>query len=89
MGKICFFVNRKISPAGDKQYSTLLIEEQFRSLIKRKIIMSKKISPLDNHANQQNSNKGTSNFNNQYKAVMDNRSRQLNPNNPLYKEGKK
>lgn len=49
--------------------------------------MSKQ-SNLNNHANQLNSNKGTSGFNKQYQAVLNNRSNQLNPNNKLYKGGK-
>ena len=45
-------------------------------------------TPLENSANQQNANKGTSGFNSAYKAAMDNHANQLNPNNPLYKGGK-
>lgn len=41
---------------------------------------------LDNHANQLNANRGTSGYNNQYKAAMDNHANQLNPNNPEYKK---
>ncbi len=47
--------------------------------------MSKKhYSPLENSANQQNSNKGTSGFNQAYRSAMNNHSNQLNPNNFLY-----
>ena len=47
--------------------------------------MSKKhYTPQENHANQLNSNKGTSGFNEAYKTRMDNHANQLNPNNPLY-----
>jgi hypothetical protein len=49
-------------------------------------------TPLENSANQQNANKGTSGFNSAYKAAMDNHANQLNPNNSLYgrnKPGKK
>lgn len=42
-----------------------------------------------NHqADIKNSNKGTSGTNSTYKAAMDNRSNQLNPNNSNYKGGK-
>lgn len=47
------------------------------------------MKPIDNHANQCNANKGTSGFNAQYKAAMDNRANQLNPNNSLYQGGLK
>lgn len=42
-------------------------------------------TPQENSTNQQNSNKGTLGGNDAYKAAMDNRANQLNPNNPLYK----
>lgn len=43
--------------------------------------MSKdKIKPEDNQSNMQNSNKGTDGINEQYQKVLDNRSKQLNPN---------
>ena len=48
----------------------------------------KKYTSIDNHANQLNSNRGTSGFNKQYKAVQTNRSVQMNPNSKLYKRGK-
>jgi len=40
--------------------------------------MSKKISPQDNSANQQNANKGTAGTNKQNSQTEGNRSRQLN-----------
>ena len=46
----------------------------------------KKYTSLDNHANQLNSNRGTSGFNKQYKAVQTNRSVQKNPTSKLYRE---
>lgn len=43
----------------------------------------------NNHkANQNNPNPNTSGNNDAYQKVLDNRSNQLNPNNPIYK-GKK
>ena len=39
----------------------------------------------NNHSNQRNSNKGTSGHNDAYQKGLDNRSNQLNPNNPLYR----
>ena len=48
--------------------------------------MSKKAN--DHKANQANDNKGTSGTNEAYQKMLDNRSKQLNPNNALYK-GKK
>ena len=43
----------------------------------------------NNHkANQKNSNPGTSGTNTEHQKVLDNRSNQLNPNNPLYKSKK-
>jgi hypothetical protein len=42
--------------------------------------MSNKIKPQDNNSNQKNSNSGTSGKNPQYKAKVDNRANQLNPN---------
>ena len=42
----------------------------------------------NNKSNQRNANKNTSGTNDTYQKVLDNRSRQLNPNNPLY-NGKK
>lgn len=40
----------------------------------------------NNHkANQKNQNQGTSGTNTPHQKVLDNRSNQLNPNNPLYK----
>ena len=41
-------------------------------------------TPLENHANQCNANKGTSGTNDAYQVMLDNRANQLNPNNPLY-----
>lgn len=49
--------------------------------------MSKKISPKDNSANQQNPNKGTDGTNKQYDQNQGNRGKQLNPNQQ--KGGKK
>tara|TARA_R110002012_G_scaffold115666_1_gene262648 strand:- start:655 stop:837 length:183 start_codon:yes stop_codon:yes gene_type:complete len=46
--------------------------------------MTKKISPANNQANQQNPNKGTDGVNQQYAKVQGNRGKQLNKN-----EGKK
>lgn len=46
--------------------------------------MSKQTN-LNNHANQLNTNEGTSGFNKAYTAAMNNRANQLNPNNSLYK----
>jgi hypothetical protein len=47
----------------------------------------------DHKSNQVNDNKGTSGHNDAYKQAQDNRSNQLNPNNPIYqgsgKGGKK
>jgi hypothetical protein len=42
--------------------------------------MSKKITPKQNQANQQNPNKGTSGTNKQYSQSQGNRGKQLNPN---------
>lgn len=42
--------------------------------------MSKKISPANNSANQQNANRGTSGTNRQYDQVHGNRGGQMNPN---------
>ncbi|WP_305374007.1 alpha-amylase [Photobacterium leiognathi] len=43
----------------------------------------------NNHkANQSNSNKGTSGLNSAYQKALNNRSNQLNPNNPRF-QGKK
>ena len=47
------------------------------------------MKPIDNHANQLNPNKGTSGFNDQYKARMDNRANQLNSNNRKFQGGNK
>lgn len=47
------------------------------------------MKPIDNHANQCNANKGTSGHNAQYQAMLDNRSRQLNPIDSKYQGGKK
>lgn len=47
------------------------------------------MKPQDNSANQQNPNKGTSGYNKQYQAMLDNRSRQLNPLDAKYQGGKK
>jgi len=47
------------------------------------------MKPEDNSANQQNANKGTSGYNKQYQAMLDNRSRQLNPEDVKYQGGKK
>ncbi len=41
--------------------------------------MEKKITPPDNSSDQQNSNGGTTGFNERYQKAQDNRSRQLNP----------
>lgn len=41
--------------------------------------MSKKITPVDNQANIQNPNKGTSGTNRQYDQAQGNRGKQLNP----------
>ena len=52
--------------------------------------MAKKhYTPQENSANQQNSNKGTSGFNKAYKAAMNNKANQMNPNNKLYNTGKR
>lgn len=43
----------------------------------------------NNHkANQGNDNEGTSGTNKEHQKVLDNRSRQLNPNHPEYKGSK-
>jgi hypothetical protein len=42
--------------------------------------MSKKITPQQNQANQQNANKGTSGVNKQYSQVQGNKGKQLNTN---------
>ena len=42
--------------------------------------MSKKTPPSDNHANQQNPNKGTPGQNDAHKAATDNRGNQKDPN---------
>ena len=39
-----------------------------------------KIKPTNNHANQKNSNKGSSGTNRQYDQAQGNRGKQLNPN---------
>ncbi|MGB3468407.1 MAG: hypothetical protein WBA74_24190 [Cyclobacteriaceae bacterium] len=44
--------------------------------------MSDKIKPEDNESNQQNANEGTSGTNDQYQKALDNRSRQLNDQDP-------
>ena len=49
-------------------------------MIAKEIIMSKKTPPIDNHANQQNSNKGTSGENSAHHAKRDNTANQKNPN---------
>lgn len=41
---------------------------------------SKKISPKNNSANQQNANKGTSGVSKQYSQAQGNKGKQLNPN---------
>ena len=46
----------------------------------KKKIQSRKISPSDNSANQQNPNKGTSGTNKAYDQAQGNRGKQLNPN---------
>jgi hypothetical protein len=45
------------------------------------MIMTKKITPQDNHANQKNANKGQRGVNEQFAKVHGNRGKQLNPNN--------
>jgi len=42
--------------------------------------MTKKVTPKNNSANQQNANKGTSGQNKQNSQVHGNRGKQLNPN---------
>lgn len=42
--------------------------------------MKKKISPIDNQANEQNANKGTDGVNKQYAQVQGNKGKQKNPN---------
>lgn len=42
--------------------------------------MSKKITPQQNQANQQNANKGTTGINKQFSQNQGNRGKQLNPN---------
>ena len=42
--------------------------------------MSKKVTPKNNQANQQNANKGTSGTNKQYSQAQGNRGKQLNSN---------
>lgn len=46
--------------------------------------MADKIKPEDNVSNMQNPNPDTKGINAQFKAAQDNRSNQLNPNNPAY-----
>ena len=46
----------------------------------KKKIQSRKVSPSDNSANQQNPNKGTSGTNKAYDQAQGNRGTQLNPN---------
>ena len=46
--------------------------------------MADKIKPEDNVSNMQNPNPDTEGINGQFKAAQDNRSNQLNPNNPAY-----
>jgi hypothetical protein len=48
--------------------------------------MSKKITPQQNQANQQNANKGTSGTNKQYSQVQGNRGKQMNPNQATKKK---
>jgi hypothetical protein len=48
--------------------------------------MSKKITPKQNQANQQNANKGSNGINKQYSQVQGNRGKQLNPNQGEKKE---
>ena len=45
------------------------------------MIMTKKITPQDNHANQKNANKGQRGVNEQFAKVHGNRGKQLNPKN--------
>jgi len=52
------------------------------------IDMSKKINPSDNHANQQNPNKGTPGTNRQHDQAAGNRGKQMNPNQQGGKKGK-
>lgn len=47
------------------------------------------MKPSDNHSNQCNANKGTSGYNAQYQAMLDNRSHQLNPMDSKYQGRKK
>ena len=42
--------------------------------------MKKKITPLDNYANQHNANKGTKGVNQQYAQVQGNKGKLKNPN---------
>jgi hypothetical protein len=42
--------------------------------------MSKKITPQQNQANQQNANKGTSGTNKQFAQTQGNKGKQMNPN---------
>ncbi len=42
--------------------------------------MKRKISPLDNHANQLNANRGTKGVNKYYAKVQGNKGKQKNPN---------
>ena len=42
----------------------------------------------NNKSNQVNRNLGTPDYNSSYQKILDNRSNQLNPNNPLYKRNK-
>lgn len=52
--------------------------------------MSKtKIDPKDNSSNIKNANKGTKGTNPQYDKAQGNRGKQLDPNNPLYKDKEK
>ncbi|MDM8561858.1 hypothetical protein QUF54_00715 [Candidatus Marithioploca araucensis] len=48
----------------------------------------KKINPSDNHANQQNPNKGTPGTNRQHDQAAGNRGKQMNPNRQDGKKGK-
>ncbi len=50
--------------------------------------MSKVIKPEDHKANQANDNKGTSGTNKQRQKVLDNRSQQLDSENPKFKPKK-
>ncbi|WP_460885535.1 hypothetical protein, partial [Photobacterium alginatilyticum] len=58
----------------------LLYEEAHKSTFIEESDMSKKITPINNSGNQQNSNKGTPGTNRQYDQAQGNRGKQMNPN---------